>query len=268
VSGGIDLSVGSQVALTTVVTANFLQGWGHSGANSVPWAPTVIGAGLGVLASMASASAVGIVTSRLRVSSFIASLGMMQIVRGIAKWRAHETTIVTPNNFLQDLMLVDPRPAWLIVAPGIWVALLLFVVVSVLMRRTVFGLHAYAMGSNEQAALRCGINIKVHRIWIFTVAGIFTGIAGVLQYGNLSVGDPTAASGMELDVIAAVVIGGGSLSGGQGTALGSLIGSLVMAVLRNGSNMLGVPTFVQEIIIGGIIIGAVALDRFRMRTPT
>ena len=134
-----------------------------------------------------------------------------------------------------------------------------------MLKYTVFGRYIFAMGSNEQTARLCGVDVNFNKIAIYTVCGIFTGVAAVMQYANLTVGDPTAAVGMELDIIAAVVIGGGSLSGGEGSATGSLVGALIMAILRNGCNMLGVPSYVQEIIIGSIIVGAVMVDKMKHR---
>jgi ribose transport system permease protein len=135
----------------------------------------------------------------------------------------------------------------------------------VLLRYTVFGRYVYAIGSNAATARLCGVRVENWRMAIFVVASAFTGIAGVMQFSNLTVGDPTAAAGMELDIIAAVVIGGGSLSGGEGSAVGTLVGALIMAVLRNGCNMLGVPNYVQNIIIGVVIIGAVGIDSLKHR---
>ena len=188
---------------------------------------------------------------------------MMQIARGVAKWAADEQTVTTPFNNMQDLMMVDPIPEWFIFAPGVWIFIILAFVTAALLRYTVFGRYVFAIGSNEKTARLCGVNVKVNRIIIYTLASVYTGIAAVMQYSNLTVGDPTAAQGAELDVIAAVVIGGGSLSGGEGSATGSVVGALIMAVLRNGSNMLGLPNYVQEIIIGAIIVGAVAVDKLR-----
>jgi ribose/xylose/arabinose/galactoside ABC-type transport system permease subunit len=190
---------------------------------------------------------------------------MMQIARGVAKWIAKEQTVTTPPNWLQDLMLLDPQPEWLFVGPGVWITVLLFIVVTIILRYTVFGRYVFAIGSNEQTARLCGIPVKYYKTAIYTFSAVFTGIASIMQYSNLTVGDPTAANGMELDIIAAVVIGGGSLSGGEGSALGSIIGALIMAVLRNGCNMLGLPNYVQEIIIGVIIVGAVLVDRLKHR---
>jgi ribose/xylose/arabinose/galactoside ABC-type transport system permease subunit len=131
------------------------------------------------------------------------------------------------------------------------------------LQRSVFGVHTYAVGSSEATARLCGIRVPRVKIAIYTLAGLFAGLAGVMQYARLTVGDPTTAVGKELDVIAAVVIGGASLSGGVGGIGGALIGAFLMSVLANGCTLTGVPNYVQEILIGIIIIAAVALDRLR-----
>ena len=131
------------------------------------------------------------------------------------------------------------------------------------MRRTVFGRHVFAIGSNEATARLCGIRVPLQKSMIYTLAGLLFGLAGLMQTSRLTQGDPTVAIGLELDIIAAVVIGGASLNGGTGSVLGSMIGALIMAVLRNGSNQMGWQNFTQEIIIGVVIIIAVGLDHFR-----
>ena len=139
------------------------------------------------------------------------------------------------------------------------------VVVAVLLRYSIFGRYTFAIGSNESTARLCGVRVERMKMMIYTFGGFMAGLAGIMQFSRLTVGDPTVAVGRELDVIAAVVIGGGSLSGGEGSILGTLIGAFIMAFLRNGSNMTGIPNYVQEIIIGIIIIGAVAIDKLRHR---
>ena len=257
ISAGIDLSVGSQIALGTVVAAVVIK----SGiAPPGLWLP-MLAAFLAVLACASTGLLSGLIITRFRIVPFIVTLGTMQIARGVAKWFGSEQTVPTADNWLNLLMLVDPEPRWLIVAPGIWLCIVLLVVSVVLLRSTLLGRYTFAIGSNEQTARLCGIKVDRIKVVIYSLCGLFTGIAAVLQYGYLTVGDPTTAVGLELDIIAAVVIGGGSLSGGEGSAFGSVIGALIMAVLRNGCNMLGVPNYVQEIIIGVIIIGAVLVDQ-------
>ena len=191
----------------------------------------------------------------------------MQIARGIAKGIASQTTVLPPKSWLNDVMVVEPQVgAWYSIAPGVWVALVLLIAVFVLLKYTVFGRHVFAIGSNENAARLCGINVNRKRIAIYSLCGGLTGMASVLQFSNLTLGDPTAAVGMELDIIAAVVIGGGSLNGGEGSVVGSAAGALIMAILRNGCNMVGIPNYVQNIVIGSIIILAVGLDGIRHRT--
>ena len=143
----------------------------------------------------------------------------------------------------------------------------LAIIMTVVMRRTVFGRYIFAIGSNEATARLCGIRTRLTKLAIYGVAGVFFGLAGVMQFSRLRQGDPTVAIGTELDVIAAVVIGGGSLSGGVGSILGSMVGASIMAVLRNGSQQMGWPNYIQEIIIGAIIVVAVAVDGWRSRRP-
>jgi ribose transport system permease protein len=253
VSGGIDLSVGSVVALTGVVTALALE----SG-----WAP-----GAAVFAAILVGGLVGLVNggfiTGLRVVPFIATLGMLGIARGAAKWLAGEQTINAPPTWINGLLVTFPDPSWLIVAPGVWLSLLLAVVAVVVLRRTVFGRRVFALGSNEAAARACGIATDRLKLWIYSIAGLLFGLAGVMQMSRLRQGDPTVAIGVELDVIAAVVIGGASLNGGEGSIMGSMIGALIMAFLRNGCQQMGWPNYIQEIIIGSIIVLAVAVDRWR-----
>ena len=151
----------------------------------------------------------------------------------------------------------------MVVTPGVWIMFLSAIIVSLLLRYSLFGRYTSAIGSNESTARLCGIRVERMKFFIYTFGGFMTGLAGVMQFSRLTVGDPTVAVGRELDVIAAVVIGGGSLSGGEGSILGTMIGAFIMAFLRNGCTMTGIPNYVQEIIIGIIIIGAVGIDKLR-----
>jgi len=196
---------------------------------------------------------------------FIVTLGMMGIARGAAKWLAKSQVLTAPASFIDSLMASSDPDRFFPLPPGVWIALGLAFLMSVVMRRTVFGRYIFALGSNEAAARLCGIRVQMQKVIIYSLAGLFFGLAGLLQMSRLSEGDPTVAVGLELDIIAAVVIGGASLNGGAGSILGSMIGALIMAVLRNGSNQMGLPTYMQEILIGVIIILAVGLDKLRQR---
>jgi ribose transport system permease protein len=255
VSGGIDLSVGSSIALVTVVVARLLQ------QGTPPW----IAAAAGALAGALVGGVNGVLVTALRIVPFIVTLGMLGVVRGLAKWIAREQKIDAPETWLTSIMQKNPDAAWLLVSPGVWLMAGLGIFMGLVLKRTVLGTHAYAIGSNEATARLCGIPIARTKIALYALSGLLTGLAGVMQFSRLTVGDPTAAIGLELDIIAAVVIGGGSLAGGEGTIAGSVIGAFVMAFLSNGCNLAGVPNYMQEIIIGAIIIAAVAVDRVRHR---
>ena len=255
VSGGIDLSVGAVIALSGVVTALGL---------SADWGPAVAVAA-GILVGGLVGIVNGLVITGLRVVPFIATLGMLGMARGTAKWLAGEQAVNVPPTWVNELVVTFPRPSWLVLAPGVWLALVLAVLVAAILRGTVFGRRIFALGSNESAARACGIATGRLKLMVYGFAGLFFGLAGVMQLSRLRQGDPTVAIGAELDVIAAVVIGGGSLNGGEGSILGSMIGALIMAFLRNGCQQMGWPNYIQEIIIGAIIVLAVALDRLRAK---
>jgi ribose transport system permease protein len=257
VSGGIDLSVGSCVALTSVVGAQLIQrGWGP-----LPVLMVVVAAG-GLIGLLNGAAIAG-----LRMTPFIITLGTLGVARGTAKWLADDQTVNYATSPINGWMTtVDPFSRAL--PAGVWVMLVLAVLTSLLLRNTIFGRHIFALGSNEAAARLCGVPTKRVKMLIYAVAGCYFGLAGLFQLSRLRQGDPTVAVGLELDIIASVIIGGASLSGGVGTILGSMIGALIMAVLRNGSQQMGWPTYFQEIIIGLVIIVAVFLDRLRQGRQT
>jgi ribose transport system permease protein len=255
VSSGIDLSVGSAVALTSVLAAQMLV----KGAS-----PLAAGA-LAIIAGGVVGLVNGSLVAGFRMLPFIVTLGMMGVARGAAKWLSGNQTVNTPETALNKLMELNEPTQFLPLPPGVWIAIALAALMALVMRQTVFGRHIFAIGSNEATARLCGVRVPLCKILIYVLAGMFFGLAGIMQFARLTQGDPTTAVGLELDIIAAVVIGGASLSGGSGSILGSMIGALLMAVLRNGSNQMGWPTYMQEIIIGGVIILAVGVDRWRQR---
>jgi ribose/xylose/arabinose/galactoside ABC-type transport system permease subunit len=163
------------------------------------------------------------------------------------------------------LVILGPGEKWHIFPPGVWLLLALAVLVAFVLRYTQFGRHVFAIGSNEQTARLCGINVERSKLLVYMIGVGFAGLAGVLQFSFLGMGDSTTAPGMELNIIAAVVIGGASLSGGEGSISGSLIGALLMTAVANGCTKMGWETYVQEIATGAIIIMASLLDRLRHR---
>ncbi len=255
VSGGIDLSAASNLALSCVLVAYAI----NLGL------PPLLAALVGVAAGGTVGFLNGFLITRLKLVPFIVTLGMMGIARGLAKWVARNQKIDAPLSWLNELMVRTPKPSWLLVSPGIWIMIVLSLVMAVLLRKTVFGRHSFAVGSNELTARLCGVRTDRIKVAVYTISGLLCGLAGVMEFSRLTVGDPTVAMGLELDIIAAVVIGGGSLSGGEGSILGTLVGVFIMAFLRNGCTMMGWPNYFQEIIIGAIIIAAVTLDRLRHR---
>ena len=260
ISGGIDLSVGSVVALGTVVIAWLLR---YTGAS-----PLMAALG-GVAASACFGFISGILITRLRVVPFIVTLGMMLVIRGAAKGIGREQKIdVDPDrlSWLEDLLATVPKErSWMLLPPGVWIMIFLAIGMAALLRYTRLGRHTFAIGSNEQTARLCGVAVERVKVLVYTLCGAFAGLAGLMQFSRLTVGDPTVAVGLELNVIAAVVIGGGSLSGGEGSILGTLVGALIMTVIASGCTQRGYPNWVQEIITGAIIVIAVALDRLRHR---
>ena len=254
VAGGIDLSVGSIIALSTVVIALLLR-------QDVP--PLAAAAG-GVAAAAVCGLVNGVLVTGLRVVPFIVTLGTMLVVRGAAKGLADERRIEAPVTWLNDLLRSSGGGGMFLPA-GIWLLVALAVLIATVLGYTRFGRHLFAIGSNERMARLCGVAIERQKIIVYILGATFAGLAGLLQFAKLSVGDPTVAIGLELDVIAAVIIGGGSLLGGRGTVAGTVMGAAIMTIISIGCTQKGLPNWVQQIITGSIIVGAVALDRLRTK---
>ncbi len=272
VAGGIDLSVGSTVALITVCIAMFIKKVDPALPDSLrEWKLVLpVALFLGVLVGGLCGAINGALIAGLRVVPFIISLGTLTIYRGTAKWLASSTSVNIPGEtkawWFARILAPEPEPRWLLLAPGVWALLGLSILVALLLRYSLLGRYVYAVGSNEATARLCGINVPAVKIVVYVLGGLAAGLAGALQFVYLGgTGDPTSAEGLELQVIAAVVIGGGSLSGGEGTVLGTLIGCLIMSVLRNGCVHAAIPDESRDIFIGIIIIAAVTLDRLRRR---
>ena len=250
-TGGIDLSVGSMIALSTVAIALALR---------AEYSP-LVAAMAGVAAAAVCGLVNGVLITQLKVVPFIVTLGTMLIVRGAAKGLADERRIEAPITWLNDLLRSQSSGALL--PAGIWAVIVLALVVAGILRYTRFGRHVFAIGSNERMARLCGVAISRTKIFVYTMSAALVGMAGLLQFSKLSVGDPTVAVGLELDIIAAVIIGGGSLTGGRGTVVGTIIGAAIMTIIQLGCSQKGLANWVQQIVTGGIIVAAVALDRVR-----
>jgi ribose/xylose/arabinose/galactoside ABC-type transport system permease subunit len=259
ISGGIDLSVGSLLALCSVSLAAMLR------AGVDPMLAVFLVLSIG----MAAGAFNGVLITGLRLVPFIITLGSMLIFRGLAHLVADQKKIQAAEQtpaWLANLMTITPPGSWKFISTGAWMVVVLGLALAVVLRYSVFGRYVFALGSNEGTARLCGVNVPLMKIAVYAVGGFFMGIAGIFDFNYLGKqGDPTGGDAMELKIIAAVVIGGGSLSGGRGSVLGTIIGALTMTVLTTGCNVVGVSDPVEKIIIGAIIVAAVAIDRFLHR---
>ena len=256
VKGGIDLSVGSSVALTTVVVARLLQsGFG-------PWSAALVAIAIAAGCGLFN----GALVASLKITPFIVTLGTMSALRGIAKGLAGEQKIDADPRGIDELMTLLPGDKSLMVFPaGVWITLISAAVAAAALSFTRFGRHLVAIGSNQLTARLCGVAVERVTVLAYVIGGALAGLAGVMEFATLTVGDPTDSVGLELEVIAAVVIGGGSLSGGQGSVPGALIGALLLTVIKTGCTHVGLPNWVQEILTGAIIVLAMGIDKLRHR---
>jgi ribose transport system permease protein len=256
ITGGIDLSIGTGMILCGVMAGVFLTYWGWP-----LWA--------GVLGAILFGAVIGFINgfnvSVLGIPPFIATLGMMLIAQGLALVISGTKPIYfndTPA--FQQIMNVSIIPG--IRFPlGVAIFIVMIVIAGILLSRTIVGRYTYSIGSNEAATALSGLNVRRWKIIIYTMAGLFVGLAGVLSASRLSSAQPTGGLGLELEAIAAVVIGGTSLAGGKGSIIGTVIGALIMAVLTNGLRIISVPQEWQSVAVGLVILVAVYLDMLRRR---
>lgn len=243
ISGEIDVSTGPMVAFVSVILAYLLQ-WGTPTIPAFVLA-MVLGAALGGIA--------GVLRAYFDVPSFVATLGLWSALRGLGLYFTDALPVSIGRNPIVDAL---DRP-FLGVPPAAIIMLVLFVVFLFVSRKTAFGRSVYAVGGNPQAAFLSGINVARVRLMVFVIGGLMAAISGILLLSRLGSGNATAASGLEFDVIAAVVVGGTALSGGRGSMVGTLLGVLVITLIGNGLILLGINPFIQQVVRGLIIVGAV-----------
>ena len=252
-SGAIDLSVGSVVALASITVASTMVDAGQP-----PYVGVLAGLAVGVVIGAAN----GVLVVRTKVPSFIITLGMLAIARGLALGFTQGATISgLPDSFLtlgQGLTLGVPNPVWIVAV----VALTAHVVLT----RTTFGRHVYFIGSNEQAARLSGIRVDRVKIAIFVICSTLAALSAVIETARLSVGQPSAGSGYELAAIGGVIIGGASLFGGEGSILGTILGTALLGIILNGLILLSISAYWQQVFSGAIIILAVSLNMWRQQS--
>lgn len=252
ITGNIDLSVGSQLAATGLVTlAVFNQ------TSSV-----VLGIGAGILTGIVTGALTGFIVSAFAIPSFIVTLGTMQIYRSVAQYFFNGGGVRTTTDNAEILTNISNTRLFGEIPLPIIYWLLLSLIVAIFMRQTSFGRHIYAVGSNERATFLSGIDIHRIKIGVFAISGALIAIASILEASRLgSMNSASSGRSYEMDAIAAVVIGGTAMNGGRGTIMGTVFGTLTLGIINNLMNLLGVPTFLVGAIKGFIIIGAVMLQR-------
>ena len=256
IMSGIDLSGGSLVAFSAIVAASLAQNSAYSKAvfphlTDLPFLiPVLAGIGAGLIAGFIS----GNLIARTGIPAFIATLGMLVSARGAAAWYNNGK----PVSFLTDGFTSLGQGAW-----PVFIFLTVALVFHILMRYTKYGKHTYAIGSNEEAARVAGINIKRHKILVYSIAGALSGLAGVVTAARAMSAQAGMGMMYELDAISAAVIGGTSLFGGRGRITGTLIGVLILGVITSGFVFLRINAYYQDMVKGAIIVGAVVLDQYR-----
>ncbi len=258
ITGGIDLSVGTLMTFCAVMSGVFLTNWGM---------PLFVGVLAAVVFGALSGSISGFLVAKLRIPPFIATLGMMMLLKGLALVISGTRPIYFNNtpgftSISQDSLIGSLIPA-LPIPNSVLILFVLAVLAAVALNKTLFGRYTFALGSNEEAIRLSGVNVDLWKIAVYTVGGAICGIAGLLIASRLNSAQPALGQGYELDAIAAVVIGGTSLSGGTGTITGTMIGAFIMSVLVNGLRVMSVDQEWQIVVTGFIIIAAVYMDILR-----
>jgi ribose transport system permease protein len=253
-TAGIDLSVGTGMALCAVMSGMFIVNWGI---------PVPIGIVLAILFGGLIGLVNGVSVAVLDLPPFIATLAMMMVASGLALVISGAAPI-----YFEDSSYMGFSTGMLIpsVPNAVLVLLVAAVIAAVLMSRTLLGRYATAIGSNQEAAALAGVDVKKWLMIVYIVGGLFTGLAGVMISARLGSAQPATGMGYELDAIAAVVIGGTSLAGGRGTVVGTVIGALIISVLTNGLQILSIPQEWQDVLLGAVILVAVFIDRLRRRS--
>ena len=252
ITGGIDLSVGSIVAVTGVVAALLA---------SQPDMPVIVPILGGLLAGLVFGILNGLIVTKSKIAPFIVTLGIMTIGRGLALILSKGRPI---SNLTESFNFIGAGDIFGIPFPII-VLVIVFIISYLLLKNTVFGRYVYAIGGNEQAAWASGINVNKIKLSVYALCGTLAGLAGILLTSRITTGQPNAGAGFELDAIAAAIIGGTSTSGGTGTIAGTLLGALLIGVINNGLDLMNVSSYYQQVIMGAIIIGAVLLDSWNQK---
>jgi len=258
ITGGIDLGVGSLVALSAVTSTLLIQRVGGADAGV---AAVLFGTLAGVAVCALAGAFVGGTVTRFNLPPFIVTLAIMMMASGLAFRLTNGQSIANlPTSFFwlggkQSAGI--PNPVWLMSG--------LYLIAHVVMSRTVFGRYVYAIGGNEEAARLSGVPVKQILLIVYTICGALAGLGGVVLASQLAAGDPKFGIMYELEVIAAVVVGGTSLMGGSGKILGTLIGAFIIAVIKNGMNLMNVESFNQRIVLGAVLLAAVLLDQLKRR---
>lgn len=276
IAAGIDLSAGTSLTLSGTVLALLLK-QSDVGASDPGFASNMLVALLAMIGTGCLCGLInGVLISATKVVPFIVTLGIMTIFLGVGQILASESTVYAPKEKIPqwlkylcytgsngDNYLIPGLP----IPTSVLIAIVLGIAVGLLMRYTVFGRNAFAIGSSESTARLCGIHVPSTLVAVYTLAGFFVAIGGLLYFADVKNGNPSDGTGKELEVIAAVVLGGGSLSGGRGSIFGTMIGALIITVIRSGCSQLSIPNTYTHIIIGGIIIVAVVVDQLRHGSP-